>query len=133
MKASDLVRRALLEIGVIATSETPTADQQADGLSELAMLADTEQQRLNTVISGWPSEMEPFTALDAVPGYWLHFLQLALALAVSAGYGVSASAELLQRHNRALRIVERKSMPLIERKRDATLQAMTAPYLLTGV
>ncbi len=126
MKASDLIHRALLEIGVIATSEVPTADQQTDALAELAALADTERQRLNTVITGWPLTIEQFTVLDAVPVYWLHFLQLDLALAVCPSYGISASAELLQRHNRALRIVERRSMPMMPRSKDSTLQVMSS-------
>lgn len=126
MRASKLIYRALLEIGVVAPSETPTADQSADALAELQMLADTERERIKTTIPNWPTEpVELFDELGSVPAIWLHFLQLGLSVAMCPSYGLPVSAELLAKYNRALRIIERGSAPKFPRLPDQTLAVMT--------
>lgn len=126
MKASKLIYRALLEIGVVAPSETPTADQSADALTELQMLADTERERIKTSIPNWPTEpVELFDELGSVPAIWLHFLQLGLSVALCPSYGLPVSAELLAKYNRALRIIERDSAQKYPRAPDQTLASMT--------
>lgn len=86
---SDLIRRSLKKLGVLAGSETPTAAEQSDAFEEL-----------NEMIDEWAAEglaVSTFATVDdevdLAPGY-ARALRYNLAVALAPDYGYALPGEI---------------------------------------
>lgn len=84
----ELIRRALLAIGVINESETPSAEQGADALATLNEMLEMWEEE--GVALGWAEQSD--TGDDApLPPYATRGVTLKLAIALAPDYGGAAS------------------------------------------
>lgn len=84
----DIITRALLKIGVINESETPSAEQGADALTELNQLMEEWDEA--GIALGW-CEQTDTSATAPLPPYAERGVTLRLALALAPSYGGAAS------------------------------------------
>ncbi len=104
----DLITRALLKIGVINESETPSAEQGMDALTELnQMLEEWEETGIHL---GW-CEQTSTADTTPLPPYAERGVTLSLALALAPSYGGAASVsdQLVIDHRSAMSVIERKA------------------------
>jgi hypothetical protein len=104
----ELITKALLKLGIINESETPSAEQATDALDELnQMLEEWEESSINL---GW-SEQTSTSATAPLPPYAESGVILQLALALSPSYGGAASVTpaLIKQADESMRMIERKA------------------------
>lgn len=86
----DLIRRALLEIGVIAGSKTPSAQQGQDALVTLNQLF--EEWEESGIKLGWCQQLPAdLSGTAPLPPYAERGVTLKLAMALAPTYGGAAS------------------------------------------
>lgn len=84
----DIITRALLKLGIINESETPSAEQGADALTELNQLMEEWDEA--GIKLGW-CEQTDTSATAPLPPYAERGVTLRLALALAPSYGGAAS------------------------------------------
>jgi hypothetical protein len=86
----ELIRRALLEIGVIAGSKTPSAQQAQDALVKLNQLAEEWEEA--GIKLGWCQQLPAdLSGTAPLPPYAERGVTLKLAMALAPTYGGAAS------------------------------------------
>lgn len=108
MDIIDLISDALLEIGVINESETPSAEQGAHALRKLNQML--EEWEESSVRLGW-SEQTSTGDTAPLPPYAERGVTLSLALALAPSYGGAASVsdQMMIEHRDAMAVINRKA------------------------
>jgi hypothetical protein len=89
MTIIDLITDALLEIGVINETETPSAEQGQHALRKLNQILETWEET-KSIKLGW-SEQTDISATAPLPPYAERGVTLKLAMALAPSYGGAAS------------------------------------------
>lgn len=108
MNNIDLISDALLELGVINESETPSAEQAQHALRKLNQMLEAWEE--SGIKLGW-CEQTDTSATTPLPPYAESGVTLRLAIALASSYGGAASVTpaLIESANDAMKVIERKA------------------------
>jgi hypothetical protein len=104
----DLIKDALLEIGVVNESETPSAEQASHALRKCNQMLEAWEE--SGIKLGW-CEQTDTSATTPLPPYAESGVTLRLAIALASSYGGAASVTpaLIESANDAMAVIERKA------------------------